>query len=197
MESEKKDNSGSALLLTLTILTFLSILGSMTLTGGLLCRKLIRRYAMTEESVYVLEQSMEEVRAGMEVLVEEEQKKSYGEILGLLYRDSVKENDEANTLLREMVYEGTRERLLDKGTESLPPELEWTASEPEEDENGDLLVRDFCLRGAAEPEGVCVLVTADVRIHLPRISFFQEASGSTLQREEGELVTLEHWRRGR
>ena len=112
MESEKKDNSGSALLLTLTILTFLSILGSMTLTGGLLCRKLIRRYAMTEESVYVLEQSMEEVRAGMEVLVEEEQKKSYGEILGLLYRDSVKENDEVNTLLREMVYEGTRERLL-------------------------------------------------------------------------------------
>ena len=98
---------------------------------------------------------------------------------------------------REMVYEGTRERLLDKGAESLPPELEWTASEPEEDENGDLLVRDFCLRGAAEPEGVCVLVTADVRIHLPRISFFQEASGSTLQREEGELVTLEHWRRGR
>ena len=197
MGSKKKDDRGSALLMTLILLTFLSVLATVTLTEGLLYRKLIRRNGMAEESFSVLDQSLEEVRAGMEILVEEEQKKSYGELLSLLYRDDVKGNEEANIQLREMVYERVKDELLEKGTESLSPKLQWTASEPEEDENGDLLLRDFCLRGAAKAEGVSVMVTADIRIHLPWIPFFREASRSSLQRVEGGLVTLEHRRRGR
>lgn len=199
MDAEKQSNRGSALLFSLVLLTFLSLLCTVALTGGLLYQKLARRGSMAEESFSVLDQSLEEVRAGMEVLVEEEWKKGYGEILGQMYRNDMENNDEANEELREIVYGNLRELLLEEGTKALIPELAWTSSEPEEDETGDLVIRDFCLRGKAEQGGVCALVAADIRIHLPGVTFFREASGSAAENAGTEkgLVTLEHWRRTR
>ena len=198
MDAEKQSNRGSALLLVLVVMTVLSVFCTMALTGGLLYKKRIRKVGMAEESFYLLERSLEEVRAGMEVLAEEEQKRGCGEILGQMYRNGLVENDEANEELREIVYGNLREILLEEGTKALAPELTWTALEPEVDEAGDLVIRTFCLRGAAEKAGVSVQITADIRIHLPRQNFFREASGSVPEKTDNadkELVTLEHRRR--
>lgn len=140
MEKSKRklNNQGSAMIMALAVISFVVILGALSLSTALLNLKMRSLNRKSDRNFYYLETALDEIYARAGVVTAEQLKDSYAEIVGKLYQENMVKNSEANKAFSE----DAMERLL---TKFKLAELKNSPVSPD----GSLTVTDEELCGAA------------------------------------------------
>lgn len=99
-ERKKLNNAGSTMIMALTIVSLIAILGVMALSTALLNVKMRNLNRRSDKNFYYLETAMDEIYAQTGRMASNILKENYVEVMGLLYKDGYRTNDEANLQLK-------------------------------------------------------------------------------------------------
>lgn len=98
---EKLNNKGSAMILVVTVLSFIAILGVISITVSLLNIRMRGLNRRSDKNFYYLETALEEIYAQTGRLSSELLKEAYADIISNLYQPGYEDNEEANQKLKE------------------------------------------------------------------------------------------------
>ncbi|MCB6610339.1 hypothetical protein V3C10_03875 [[Clostridium] symbiosum] len=99
-ERRKLNNTGSAMIMALTIVSLIAILGVMALSTALLNVKMRNLNRRSDKNFYYLETALDEIYAQTGRMASNILKENYVEVMGSLYKDGYRTNDEANLQLK-------------------------------------------------------------------------------------------------
>lgn len=99
-EKKKLNNSGSAMILALTVLSLIAILGIMALSSALLNVRMRDLNRKSDKNFYYLETALDEIYAQTGRMASDILKENYLGVMEKLYKDGYRTNDEANAWLR-------------------------------------------------------------------------------------------------
>lgn len=98
-EKKKLNNSGSAMILALTVLSLIAILGIMALSSALLNVRMRDLNRKSDKNFYYLETALDEIYAQTGRMASDILKENYLGVMEKLYKDGYRTNDEANAWL--------------------------------------------------------------------------------------------------
>lgn len=101
-ERRKLNNAGSTMIMALTIVSLIAILGVMALSTALLNVKMRNLNRRSDKNFYYLETALDEIYAQTGRMASNILKENYVEVMGALYKDGYRTNDEANLQLKSM-----------------------------------------------------------------------------------------------
>ena len=96
----KLNNTGSAMIMALTVISLIAILGFMALSTALLNVKMRNLNRKSDKNFYYLETALDEIYAQAGRMASDILKEHYVQVMGNLYKDGYRTNDEANVHLR-------------------------------------------------------------------------------------------------
>lgn len=99
-EKRKRNNAGSAMIMALTVISLIAILGVMALSTALLNVKMRNLNRRSDKNFYYLETALDEIYAQTGRMASNILKENYVEVVGSLYKDGYRTNDEANLQLK-------------------------------------------------------------------------------------------------
>lgn len=99
-EERKPNNAGSAMIMALTIVSLIAVLGVMALSTALLNVKMRNLNRRSDKNFYYLETALDEIYAQTGRMASNILKENYVEIMGNLYKEDYRTNDEANLQLK-------------------------------------------------------------------------------------------------
>lgn len=102
LKGKKLNNIGSAMIMALTIVSLIAILGVMALSTALLNVKMRNLNRRSDKNFYYLETALDEIYAQTGRMASNILKENYVEVMGSLYKDGYRTNDEANQQLKSM-----------------------------------------------------------------------------------------------
>lgn len=96
LKGKKLNNTGSAMIMALTIISMIAILGVMALSTALLNLKMRDLNRKSDKNFYYLETALDEIYAQTGRMASNILKENYVKVMGQLYKDGYRTNDEAN-----------------------------------------------------------------------------------------------------
>lgn len=125
-KERKLNNEGSALILTLTVLSLIAILGVMALSTSLLNMKMRSLNRRSDKNFYYLETALDEIYAQTGRIASDILKENYIDVVQNLYKENYRTNDEANVWLKTGFIDDLCENVFD---------ITYSASGVDEKEN--------------------------------------------------------------
>jgi hypothetical protein len=181
MRKRNLDNRGSALVVTLAILSLLAILGAIGISTAVVNIRMRSMNRMADRNFYQLEAIWDEIYEKLGCQVSEIIKQDYADVLAKLYQTEYETNEQANSKLRALFKqhigtllesEETSANLLDSyyGDEA-ENHLEVVVGTLD-----NSLVNGYCLRDLSltyqDPQtGTSALITMDLEISVPDLQF--------------------------
>lgn len=99
-ERKKLNNAGSAMVMALTVIALISILGTMALSTALLNVKMREMNRRSDKNFYYIETALDEIYAQTGRMASDILKENYVLVMGNLYKEGYRTNDEANVWLK-------------------------------------------------------------------------------------------------